>query len=65
MKNYVKPSIELNKFDTEEILAPSTPAGALTGYSNLTTKSQSIVDKYVEDGGDSSIKTNQIAEFQW
>ena len=59
MKNYVKPSIELNKFDTEEILTTSNPAG-------LSKEAQSIVETY------NGTATNKVdldkaynQEFQW
>lgn len=63
MKNYVKPSIELNKFDTEEILAAS---GVVGNYESLTAQSKSLVDQYNTDNAGNQVDAAKgVAEFQW
>lgn len=63
MKNYVKPSIELSKFDTEEILAPSSQ---VSGYSSLTDSSKSIVDTYNAGSSIQKVETaGNAVEFHW
>ena len=64
MKNYVKPSIELSKFDTEEILAVSGKVSA--GVGSLTESSQSLVENYNAAGNSQSVNTaGNAVEFHW
>lgn len=62
MKNYVKPSIELSKFDTEEILAPSSK---VSGYNSLTDSSKSIVDTYNAGSTQKVDTAGNAVEFHW
>lgn len=64
MKNYVKPSIELSKFDTEEILAPSGKVSL--GVNSLTESSQSLVGSYNALGNTQGVnESGNAVEFHW
>lgn len=58
MKNYVKPSIELTKFDVEDII---TVSGVVTNIDNITAAGQSIYNAAV----DTEDQVDNIIEFQW
>ena len=65
MKNYVRPSIELNRFDAEDIIRTS---GIVTGgYKSLSTNTQTVVETYNAN----TTTANQIGdadaavEFAW
>ena len=66
MKNYVKPSIELSKFDTEEILAPSGGGKVSVGVNSLTESSQSLVESYNAGSSTQKVETaGNAVEFHW
>ena len=59
MKKYLTPSIEINKFDVEDII---TASNEFKDVSNLSTKGTSL---YTESGVASSEAANAVAEFNW
>lgn len=66
MKNYVKPSIELTKFDVEDIITvsgsnPGNP-GVVGGQDALSTDAAAI---YNAAGYAEAEKAANIVEFQW
>ena len=67
MKNYVKPSIELTKFDVEDIITvsgavnPGNP-GVVGGEAALSTDAAAI---YNAAGIAAGEKATNFVEFQW
>ena len=59
MKKYLTPSIEINKFDVEDII---TARSHFKHVSNLSTKGASL---YTESGVASSETAAAVAEFNW
>ncbi|MBO5059281.1 MAG: hypothetical protein J6C82_00025 [Clostridia bacterium] len=60
MKNYVKPSIELNRFDVEDIITTSGDLGMLGA--EMTETAQGIYDQHIDAGYSANAN---VAEFQW
>ncbi len=65
MKNYVRPSIELNRFDAEDIIR--TSGEVTTGYKNLSENTQNVVDAYNANAAAANkISDSEYAvEFVW
>ena len=67
MKNYVKPSLEINKFEVEDIMSNS---GVMGGYSALTG-GKAVYDQYlagadgVAGNADDISAAANVVEFQW
>ena len=61
MKMYVKPSLEVNKFEVEDIM---TVSGTFGGYSAMSETSQSVYEAYKTQAGVTEDAAN-IVEFQW
>ncbi len=59
MKNYVKPSIELTKFNVEDIITASGVAGT---KSELTGTADSIYTEYLKTG---ATEQSTFVEFEW
>lgn len=59
MKKYLTPSIEINKFDVEDIITASSDFKTI---SEISTKGASL---YTESGVASSEAANAVAEFNW
>ena len=59
MKKYLTPSIEINKFDVEDII---TSSNDYKDVSDLSTKGASL---YTESGVASSETAAAVAEFNW
>lgn len=64
MKNYVKPILEINMFDTEEILLTSGVAGQVSG---LSSNAQSVLNAYNEGAAETDkVSTDAtVVEFEW
>lgn len=62
MKNYVKPIVEINMFDTEEILSQS---GVIGAASDLSTASKSVITEYNKTASNQIDATATAVEFQW
>lgn len=64
MKNYVKPSIELNRFDAEDIIRTS---GDYSTAGALSTNSKKVVEVYNTGVADADKITDATAavEYSW
>ena len=60
MKNYIRPNMELSKFDVADII---TVSGEIVDASTLTGKPEALYDAYAAADG-SSAYTN-VAVFEW
>ncbi len=58
MKNYVKPSIELNRFDVEDII---TVSGQIGTMETLSADTKTVYEAYVADNTPASA----VVEFHW
>lgn len=64
MKNYVRPSLEINKFAVEDIICAS---GVIGGYSDMRASAQAVYDQYATQAGltQDQINNATIVEFEW
>ena len=63
MKNYVKPSIELNKFDVEDII---TVSGTIGNKESMSEEAKAIYATYLEDMDMTEEQgAANLVEFQW
>ena len=61
MKMYVKPSLEVNKFEVEDIM---TVSGSMGGLGAMSPTSQSVYEQYLQTTAGAEEVAN-IVEFQW
>lgn len=60
MKNYIRPSVEVSKFDVADIITTS----GVDYAANLAGEDKTIYDQYVEVVGDANAH-DVAAVFQW
>jgi len=60
MKNYIRPSMEVSKFDVADIM---TASGEILDASALTGKEGSLYEAYTAAAGSSAYET--VAVFEW
>lgn len=61
MKMYIKPSLDISKFDVEDIITTSGNVGSL---GDMSTQSQSIYKQYLLDDN-SRNSEDKVVEFEW
>jgi hypothetical protein len=59
MKNYIRPNIEVSKFDVADII---TVSGAITPVEDMSPAMQSLYSDYVAKSG---VKNTDVAVFEW
>lgn len=64
MKNYVRPSIELTKFDVEDIITVSAgPAVPVVG-GDISDEGASLYEAFKTDAS-ATAAANGVVEFEW
>ncbi len=61
MKMYTKPSIEVKKFDVEDIIQTS---GVVGTYDELSDRAKTIYNAYADDTN-TDVTEKQVVEFHW
>lgn len=67
MKNYIKPSIEVSKFEVEEIMLSATQltGGSITqAPTDIDAVTNTVYKDYLQQAGNTAA-TNGYVEFQW
>ena len=67
MKKYIKPSIEVNKFDAESIMTLSGFSGGdtINKVTNLDAVTNDVYKEYLQQNGVQSAAANGYVEFAW